>query len=460
MIGRGTGRPRVSRGWARAPAWHAVAVAAFVLAVVHAPGLANAAIVRPAPMRPHASLLSSDPSPGASVVAPLARIRLQFNEPVESALTGVAVVTAAGDTLALSPVADPYDVHAVLAQAPALRPGPYTITWHVVSADGHRVDGSFGFILAPTGTAATPSRQAEGLPAAKPPDADTGSWSSPLGNTRFARALGKRPAVPILRSLAITALLSLAGLTLLIATLPISGPRPMRLALVLAVLSTGLLAAYSVVWSATAVGDGRGLAESVSLTASTTPGALEVARVALAFLALWALALARRSGLAAMFSGVAVLITGASGHPAVTSPLISIPAKSIHLAAAALWLGGLMWIVTAERHGARYVEGTRRISSLAFVSVIVVVATGIVQALLFLPHFSALTGSVYGQIILAKTAGLLVLVIFGAFHRRVVPRLDTTMARRRLRGSVRLEIVVMIAVAILGGLLAAISPTR
>ena len=57
-------------------------------------------------------------------------------------------------------------------------------------------------------------------------------------------------------------------------------------------------------------------------------------------------------------------------------------------------------------------------------------------------------------------AGLLVLVLYGAFHRRVVPRLDTTMARRRLRGTVRLEIVVMIVVAVLGGLLAAIAPPR
>jgi putative copper export protein len=116
--------------------------------------------------------------------------------------------------------------------------------------------------------------------------------------------------------------------------------------------------------------------------------------------------------------------------------------------------------MTAERHGARYVEGARRISSLALGAVIVVVASGVLQSFLFLPRVAALTDSTYGRLILAKSAGLIVLVFFGAFHRRIVPRLDTTVARRRLRGSVRLEIVVMLAVSVAGGLLAAIAPPR
>ena len=404
----------------------------------------------------HAALLSSEPAAGEELVTAPSRIRLVFSEPIEASLATITLAGERGDRVVLSANADPRDVHAVIAPVPLLQAGGYTVRWHVVSADGHRVDGSLDFTVAPgTGAEGTiagsgtqsPSRLAPAPPA---PEADSG----------FVAALGRRPAVPVLRSVAITALLALAGLTLLIATLPISGPRPLRLAQILAVITTVLLVAYTVAWSSNSAGDGRGVIESVSLTAATTPGALEVARIALAFLALWSLALARRPGLAALFSGAAVLITGASGHPAVTAPMITIPAKSIHLAAAAVWLGGLLWIVTAERHGARYVEGTRRISSLAFISVIVVVLTGIVQSALFLPRVSALNGSTYGQIVLFKIAGLLVLVLFGAFHRRAIPRLDTTMARRRLRGSVRFEILVMLAVGILGGLLAAIAPPR
>ena len=417
--------------------------------------LAAAPLARALPL-PHATLLSSEPAAGARVGTSPSRVRLVFSEPVEAAMSGATLSSANGSRVELAIAVDPHDVHALVAPVAALQPGAYSVRWRVVSADGHRVDGSFEFTI--VGAAALPNA----APVAPAVEQRVAAATLPhaAADSGFIAALGRRPQVPILRAAAITVLLALAGLSLLIATLPISGARPMRLALVLAVLSTVLLAAYLAVWSSTAVGPAHSVLDAVSLAASTTPGALEVARLALAFLALWALSLAKRPGLASLFSGVAVLITGASGHPAVMQPLVAIPAKSVHLAAAALWLGGLLWIMTAERHGARYVEGTRKISSLALLSVIVVVASGIAQSLLFLPRVAALTDSTYGHLILLKSAGLLVLVFFGAFHRRIVPRLDTTIARRRLRGSVRLEIVVMLAVSIAGGLLAAIAPPR
>jgi copper transport protein len=431
------------------------------LLVVAVLTLSGAAVARAMP-RPHATLLSSEPAAGATVVAAPSRIRLLFSEPIEVAMSAATISNANGSSFALTVAEDPHDVHALVASVPSLQPGPHTVRWHIVSADGHRVDGSFAFTIEGGGAASAaplPNAATTGGAPAAPQAAGVDRRQATI-DSGFVAALGRRPQVPELRAAAITVLLALAGLTLLIATLPISGARPMRLALVLAILATALLAAYLVVWSSTAVGAGHSVLDAVSLAASTTPGALEVARLALAFLALWALSLAKRPGLAALFSGVAVLITGASGHPAVTQPLIAIPAKSVHLAAAALWLGGLLWIMTAERHGARYVEGTRRISSLALGSVIVVVATGVLQGFLFLPRLAALTDSTYGRLILIKVAGLLVLVLFGFFHRRIVPRLDTTIARRRLRGSVRLEILVMLAVSVAGGLLAAIAPPR
>jgi copper transport protein len=406
--------------------------------------------------RPHAALLSSEPRSGAVLAVAPSRIRLVFSEPLEASMSGMSIAAANGQSRTLVVATDPHDVHALIAPLAGLGSGTYAVRWHVLSADGHRVDGTLAFTVAagsdstavaPRSNAPAPSMAAAMTPAA-------------AGDPGFVAALGRRPAVAELRAAAITALLALAGLTLLIATLPISGPRPLRLAQLLSILATALLGAYLIVWSTTSVGPRFGIVEAVSLAASTSPGALEIARVALTLLALWSLVLARRAGMAALFAGVAVLITGASGHSAVNSPAISIPTKAIHLAAAAIWLGGLLWIVTAERHGARYVEGARRISSLAFGSVLVVLATGVIQSVLFLPRLNALTTSTYGRLILAKGAGLLVLVFFGAFHRRIVPRLDTTMARRRLRGSVRFEIVVMIAVSIVGGLLAAIAPPR
>lgn len=409
----------------------------------------------PAPL--HASLVSSEPAAGAVLRRPPVRIRLVFSEPIEASMSGLTFLASPANVRPLVATADPRDVHALLAWPGALPPGRYEVGWRVVSADGHRVNGRLDFTVLtegaqPAQTAAAPSDRATTGGAAAAADS---AWESPFAtDTRLDRL------TRALRGAAVTALLALAGLALLIAMMPISGPRPMRVGTWLGVAATALLATYMVAWSVSVAGDDVTGIDAVMTATSTTPGALEVARVALALLALWALGLARRPGLAAAFAGVATLITGASGHAATLSPAWSIPAKAIHLGAAAVWLGGLIWLVTADRHGGRYVEGARRISSMALAAVLAVVATGIVQAALLLPSVSALFQSTYGRVVLLKSAGLVVLVVFGAYHRRIVPRMETTVARRRLRRSVRAEIAVMVVVSILGGLLATIAPAH
>jgi hypothetical protein len=108
----------------------------------------------------HDYLVSSDPGAGATVTAPREQVTLTFNDRVLD-LTGdgtsslVEVTDAAGryfetgcattaDTVVTAPV--------VLGAA-----GAYTITYQVVSADGHTVSNSFGFTYQPpAGTVAAP----------------------------------------------------------------------------------------------------------------------------------------------------------------------------------------------------------------------------------------------------------------------------------------------------------------
>ena len=401
----------------------------------------------------HASLRSSEPRDGAVLQVPPERIRLVFSEPLEPAMSALTWASAPPSAPPLASSVDPRDRHSLVASPGGLPAGTYTIAWRVVSTDGHRVDGRISFRIVAAARDSTPLQLSVQPPSAPHPSIDS-SAAAPKHehDTRAQRS------VRILRACAVTALLALAGLCVMIAILPLSGPRPISLATMLGVLATILLASYTVAWSlGVAGGPGVAPVDAVMTATSTTPGALEVARVAWALLALGAIGLARRPGLAALFAATGALITGASGHSAVTLPYWSIPLKAIHLLAVATWLGGLLWIVTAERHGDRYLQGTRRVSSLSLLAVLAVLATGIAQSAIFLPSVTALYDSSYGQLLLLKVAGLFVLVLFGAFHRRIVPRMDTTMARRRLRRSVRAEIAVMLIVSALGGLLATIA---
>lgn len=426
---------------------------AFTHVVTIIVALATLGLARPAAAHAallHASLLSSEPKAGAVLRTPPDRIRLVFSERLEPTMSGLAWAAAPAGAPPLTSIVDPHDARALVATPGALPVGSYVIAWRVVSADGHRVDGRIRFTM----VGAEQDSAAVALNVQPPRGSDTTgvSGTTIMHDTRVGRM------TRVLRASAITALLAVAGLALMISLLPISGPRPIQLATWLGVAATLLLAAYTVVWSIDVAGGDGPAVDAVMTATSTTPGALEVARIALAVLALWALGLARRPALAALFATVAVLITGASGHSAVILPYWTIPAKAIHLLGAALWLGGLLWIVSAERHGERYVEGTRRVSSLALLSVMIVVASGIVQSALFLPSVRALYESTYGRLVLLKVAGLIVLLFFGAYHRRIVPRMETTIARRQLRRSVRVEIGVMVVVAALGGLLATVAP--
>jgi copper transport protein len=126
----------------------------------------------------------------------------------------------------------------------------------------------------------------------------------------------------------------------------------------------------------------------------------------------------------------------------------------------ATWLGGLLWLVVLDRSDASSaIAEAQRVSSFALAAVIVVIFSGVVQTRLFLPVWGDLVRSKYGLIVLAKVAGVGVLVLFGAYHRyRVLPRLTDAAVAEGFPVSLRREIAVMSLLILLGGLLAHLSP--
>jgi copper transport protein len=116
----------------------------------------------------------------------------------------------------------------------------------------------------------------------------------------------------------------------------------------------------------------------------------------------------------AIAAAAAVLVfPGAAGHAAQTAPRwLSVLLDWFHLVSGSLWLGGLigLFILWASLPSARRVAGlivcVPRFSNVAFVSVLVLFATGVGASILHLPLLAALWQTSYGQLILVKT-GLL-----------------------------------------------------
>jgi putative copper export protein len=226
-----------------------------------------------------------------------------------------------------------------------------------------------------------------------------------------------------------------------------------------------LLGAHLVSWLINTSPDLRFDTEWATSALGTTVGHIELARVGLTILALWAWWLARRTRLALAFAMLAVVVSGAVGHSAAIAPVWGVPAKAIHLLASAVWVGGFFWLVIrpAGDDVMLFAADAERVSSRALIAVIAVAFTGVVQTRLFLASWSGLVTSAYGLLVLTKAAGMIVLVGFGAYNRqRLIPRLaaaaNAATNGRVLRASVAREVIVITIVILLGGLLAYVPP--
>ena len=390
------------------------------------------------------------PAAGARLTVSPATIRLVFSEPVVANLSHLGIHSANGGMIDLSAIGDPRDVHALTAAVSPLGPGVYRVAWHVVSADGHPVSGSFDFIVGEKTIATAESLHMAEFEKHDAAMAHTGSHMMPQPMLAGAAVI---PA--FFRGLGLSALLSLCGLLgfTAYATQGESG-RQRKLCVTLSIASSVLLAMHLLAWLAhISMGDSFNM-DIARGAMSREVGLNELVRLALTLLAAWAVVLTRRLRLGFAFALAAVIAGGAIGHPAAIDPMIAIPMKALHLVAVAFWIGGILWIVTSDTNSFDTAAAASTVSSIALLSVVVVAITGIVQGFLFLSTWSELFTSAYGLTMLGKTAGLLALVLFGAHHRyRVMPTLPAE-GDARFRSSLRRELVLMVAVIMLGGFLA------
>jgi copper resistance protein C len=99
----------------------------------------------------HPQLKAAGPAPGSVVKASPKALRIQFNEGVVLGFSGIEVTNAAGEK---QPVGEaslgPNDSKQLIVPLKAeLAPGKYTVAWHAVGDDTHKVDGKYSFEVKP-----------------------------------------------------------------------------------------------------------------------------------------------------------------------------------------------------------------------------------------------------------------------------------------------------------------------
>ena len=426
-------RPHLSRVWA-------LAAACVAAGAVLAGPLASRADA-------HATLVGTAPADDEVVDRVPEQVELRFDEPVEVVDGGIKVIDPSGDRADQGRVetSDDGAVLVVPIDGAGSNEGTYTVAWRVVSEDSHNLSGSFVFHV---GVRTGAAELDDGSSTLVDVVGGLGRWAA------FAGAF-------VVVGAAVLALALSAGEA-------VDGAfrrRLRRLTAAGAVLGAVGVAAMLVSQAADA--SGRSLVDAVGLTPDlaldTRTGVLTVYRlgvlVVAALLARVPLT-ARLPALAGAGGAVSLVLASLTGH-AWTAPnrALSVPTDVVHLLAAAVWVGGLVALVVTMRVAADRTTLVRRFSNVALVSVAAVGLSGTISGVVQVRYLDALFSTGYGQLLLAKVAGFLLLVALGFVNRQVLlPRIEKAFASLTL--SVRGEVVVAVAVLAVTAVLINQPPAR
>jgi copper transport protein len=366
----------------------------------------------------HATLVSTSPADGAVVVRPPAEVSATFNQPVAIIAGSLRVYTPGGQRADSGPVTHTGPDTIVVGLHTGLGRGTYTVAWNVVSADSHQVEGAFTFSIgAPSATHVVGALQS----------------GSRLVTISFAAV----------RGLAYGFFTVLAGaVAFLIFCWPDGARRKGVVRLIIAgwagLLLTALLTILMQGPYSVAEGFGRLLAPGlVRSTLNSRIGVAVQAREVLGVVAAIAVTVvvprlpsAGARSRAAVGAGwlaltMALAATWAGyDHSSVGSLVpLALASDILHLTAAAFWVGGLVMLaVFVLRRPATpaAVASVPRFSAIALGCVAVIVGTGLYQAVREVGYLDALTGTTYGWLIVAKSAGLGALIGLGYLARRYI----------------------------------------
>jgi copper transport protein len=434
-----------------------------------------AALVLPGAAWAHAALLRTVPVASATVNTPPRQVALTYDEAVEPRFAIVSVTDAAGQQETTGPPRrSPANPDTLLIPLKHVAEGWYLVYWRAISVDGHPVRGAFTFAVGPNAGPAPQFPVPSTSESAATPRLVTARWIVFLSLMTAIGLLALRLGIarPVVRR--------------------VSGAR-LR-AVSIAFFSSAAIALVAIpVYTLIATAD-------FALRPVTDIGALvpllDVSAfgrgyldlelcfalfVAAAAVAIWldrpdrpqrSIGALLATGGAALAAAAVLIVPGASGHPAQTSPRgLSLALDWAHLLTGSLWIGGLagllvLWrsLPASTRTAGLWVV-VPRFSKVALISVIGLIASGTGAAIIHMPTLASMWQTSYGQAILVKIGLLLAAMALAAVNLlRTKRRLGDAQpdvaagAARLLRWFVGGEVVLVAAAIAAAAVLSSLPP--
>ena len=406
----------------------------------------------------HATVVSTSPGDGQVVATAPGAVSVRFDEPVQMQFGALRVFSPSGARVDEGAPTHPagHSDTVEVALTSNLSRGTYTVAWHVISADSHPVSGAFTFSV---GASSATSVSQDTLNAAGSKTVGVlygiargvafGGFALVVGATGFLLCCWPAGA----GSRRVQTMIGAGWAALVVATLAVLGLQGPYDG------GFGLSRVFDTAVLRTTIGTRLGTALAVRLVLLGVVGTglatllpkIEQASARMR-IAATAVGAALAAGLAATWA--------AADHAGVGSQVaLALPLDIVHVTAMGIWLGGLVVVVTALlRPGGPDVAvmagAVRRFSAIALCCIGVLVASGTYQAWRQVGTLGALTGTVYGRLLLIKLLGVGLLIALGYLARVWIAHYLAGAARpdevaiRQLRRSTGLE--VLLAAGVLG----------
>lgn len=380
----------------------------------------------------HASLIQSVPEPNSQMDTPPRQIALTFNERIEEKLFYIKVIDEIGRQATSDKAKLNADRTGLTLDLPELPKGAYVVTYHVISADGHPVDGSYVITVGPprNTTASIGSEHEHSL-----------SWNMGFADLlKYASRIASYFAL-----LALTGWVAWSSLQSGQSGETRNRFKGWAIGLQRAYVITLLLVIYT--HYSELLGEG-GAAELVGLFTGTSIGLSWIASL---LLALAAFVVLRRNRIADLvWVGALLAAKSVNGHAMAFEPrFAALLLDWIHLAGAALWVGGLLMIAVFWRTSDVRERLLPRFSRAALLSVIVLSLTGAASTLIYLPKLDYLLYTQWGTLLLIKIGLVLLVLISAGTIRFMLRKRQNAGAKLWLRIDLGLMVLIVVTVGVL-----------
>ena len=350
----------------------------------------------------HASVTEISPEPDVVLGAPPREIAIRFNEDVSGTGSAIRVFDPSGTQIdGIEPRTERTSLSAELPNLEAV--GSYTVSWKVMSADGHLINGAFLFSVGKA------------------------TLTEPLDVADVAI-----PLVPKVLKI-VGALLSWGGIILGLGLVGSAILRVNRRMLSVAALSVVAGTILSLLGAVLAV-DGS-VGDSLRVAWGNNSGKAAFAAFGVSLIATIVIVPRLRRGdrftsgdrrLFIALGLVTAAVIALEGHALGLSPMAaSAPLTVLHVCAAIIWLSGLVWIERRSRtvDTAQLRADVAAHSRYALAAVVVLAATGISLFAIRMP-IDELTSSAYGIIGSVKIVLLAMAVVLAWQNRSTMTRAE------------------------------------